>query len=56
MYQCPNGCGSTTFQQTVTQVETVHVDGAGDPFRFEPHGHVDVFDVECAECGAEVAE
>lgn len=56
MYECPNDCGSTTFEQTVKQAETVHVDEGGSPEYFESHDHVDVLSVECAECGAEVAE
>jgi ribosomal protein S27AE len=54
MYECPEKCGSTTFHQTVKQRETVHVDDGGAPFYVEPHDHVAILDVECAECGAEV--
>ena len=42
------------FEQTVKQAETIFVDGEGSPYHSDPHDHVDVLDVECAECGAEV--
>lgn len=54
MYECPEECGSTTFEQVITQAETVHVDEAGDPRHFRQHDWVDVERVICDDCGAEV--
>lgn len=56
MYECPDGCGSRMFHQTVTQRETVHVDDSGDPFNIEADSHIETKSVECAECGATVIE
>lgn len=54
MYECPEECGSTTFEQIITQAETVHVDEAGDPRDIRQHDWVDVERVICDDCGAEV--
>lgn len=52
--ECPNGCESTTFVQTVEQTETVHLNEAGTPEWFEKHEQGPTLEKECAECGAEV--
>lgn len=54
MYECPEECGSTTFEQEIIQAETVHVDEAGDLHHIRQHDWREVERVICDECGAEV--
>lgn len=55
MYECRNmDCESMTFEQVVVQVETVHVDEAGQPAYIESDDIVETREVKCAGCGTEV--
>ena len=54
MYECPDNCGSNSFEQIITMAETVTVDEAGDPRDIRQHNWNDVERVICEGCGAEV--
>jgi hypothetical protein len=56
VYECPNGCGSTTFDQITWQGETVYVNENGEPLVFEEVGEPEIKRVECGECGAVVED
>jgi len=52
MYECPDGCGSTTFQQQVLQRETVETDGSGGVVHIDVNGDPITMRVTCCKCGA----
>ncbi|QIB75311.1 hypothetical protein G3I44_14060 [Halogeometricum borinquense] len=54
MYECPDGCGSTSFTQVVKQQETVTTDGAGSVAHVDTNGNPEVLELVCCDCGAEV--
>jgi len=54
VYECPNDCGSTTFDQITEDGDVVYVNEKGEGLAFEEAEESAIVRVECAKCGAEV--